>query len=148
MNVFEGLGEGLRWLRAERGLKQQDLARKVGMTSTQLSRYERGQQTPNVSTLDRILDQLGADLRDLQEALRIVRKETVSAGEPSPGGPGPGRRLAGSRRLPEVVFRPPGGLEWDEQYQLAEVARSFGEFLHLVGDRIARERAEGPGPRD
>lgn len=141
MNVFEGLGEGLRWLRAERGLKQQDLARKVGMTSTQLSRYERGQQTPNVSTLDRILDQLGADLRDLQEALRIVRKEKDFAGEPLPGHPPP-------RRLPEVVFRPPGGLEWDEQYQLAEVARSFGEFLHLVGDRIARERAEGTGSSD
>lgn len=148
MNVFEGLGEGLRWLRTERGLKQQELARQVGMTPTQLSRYERGQQTPNVTTLDRILDQLGADLRDLQEALGRVRKETASASEPSPASTGPGGRLGGPSRLPEVVFRPPGGLEWDEQYQLAEVARSFGEFLHLVGDRLARERGEGKGLDD
>ncbi|MDI6872505.1 MAG: transcriptional repressor LexA [Bacillota bacterium] len=51
-----GLGEILRRLREERGLRQDDLARKLLVGKSAVSQWERGKRTPDPTTLARLAD--------------------------------------------------------------------------------------------
>jgi transcriptional regulator with XRE-family HTH domain len=55
----------LEALRRKRGLSQADLARKMGIHPTRLSRLETGTQEPGVATLAAWCDALGARLEIL-----------------------------------------------------------------------------------
>ena len=63
------LGAALRSLRRRAGLQQQQLAARAGVTRPMLSNYERGKTIPNVRTLWRVLDALGASLADLEDVM-------------------------------------------------------------------------------
>lgn len=58
-------GELIRRLRQERGLTLRELAGRLNLSHTYLSRIERGEQDPSLDTLASIADALGVSLRDL-----------------------------------------------------------------------------------
>ena len=75
MPRFDKLGEALRHLRlhgATPPRKQLEVAADAHVTRGMLSSYENGRQEPSLKTLGRILDALGADLDQLEWALRMV----------------------------------------------------------------------------
>ena len=61
------LGQALRILRADKGLTAVELAQRVGVTQTAISRYEIGTRRPSPETLERIADALGASKRVKQK---------------------------------------------------------------------------------
>ena len=61
-SVQVGLGEQLHRLRVEKGLTLQALAEQVDKSESYLSRLERGQITPSLSSLKQIADALGRPL--------------------------------------------------------------------------------------
>lgn len=75
MELFDELGHALRWIRSRTGRSQVEVARKARITKAMVSAYETGKQTPSISTLDKILAALGADLHVLQDALDLQRAD-------------------------------------------------------------------------
>lgn len=71
--VFKGLGKALRLLRDKRSRSQKEVAAAAGVTPPMLSAYENDRTSPEIETLDKIL-QLGleASLADLTWALDVV----------------------------------------------------------------------------
>ncbi len=63
------LGRGLRLLREQRGLSQERLAELIGSNAASLSRIEAGRRDVLWSSITRLLDAMGADLRDLAGAI-------------------------------------------------------------------------------
>jgi transcriptional regulator with XRE-family HTH domain len=72
MLQLEILGRALRWLREDRGMKQEEVAQIAEITRPMLSAYERGRVQPTLDTLDRLLRALDCDLSALSQALSIV----------------------------------------------------------------------------
>jgi transcriptional regulator with XRE-family HTH domain len=54
--------ELIRRTRVDRGLSQAELALRAGTTQTAISRLERGQRSPTIQTLRRLLTVMGEDL--------------------------------------------------------------------------------------
>ena len=52
----------LRDARLQRGLDQASLARRAGTTQTYISRLERGDVSPSVSTMERLMHAMGLEL--------------------------------------------------------------------------------------
>lgn len=57
----------LKLARMKAGLRQIDLARKVGVSETAITKYETGRARPSLVTLQRICQVLGAPLDDLAQ---------------------------------------------------------------------------------
>jgi HTH-type transcriptional regulator / antitoxin HipB len=57
------LGEEVRRLRADRGLSQQELADRMGVSQSVVARLEAGGVEPRLSTLDRVAQALGVELK-------------------------------------------------------------------------------------
>lgn len=57
------LGEEVRRLRIQRGLSQQELAEHMGVSQSVVARLEAGGVEPRLSTLDRVAQALGVELR-------------------------------------------------------------------------------------
>lgn len=55
----------LKIKRIRKGIKQKDLAEKVGISQNLLSMYESGKRKPNHATLSKIADILGCDIKDI-----------------------------------------------------------------------------------
>jgi len=62
MRAFQ-IGEEVRRLRAERGLSQQELAQRMGVAQSVVARLEAGGVEPRLSTLDRVAQALGVELK-------------------------------------------------------------------------------------
>jgi|GEM_PF-1386639 transcriptional regulator with XRE-family HTH domain len=80
------VGLVLRQLRIVREMGQQETARKVGITRSMLSTYERGRVMPEMATLERILAVLRstwADFERLRVVTRSLRLGRSSGTEPS-----------------------------------------------------------------
>jgi len=75
---FSAIGEALRWLRKERGLRQAEVAKSAGITSPMLSAYETGKQRPSLATIDKVLRALDSDVWDLTKALLSFEEGTPS----------------------------------------------------------------------
>jgi len=60
------IGENILLLRKRQGLKQYELAEKVGITALTLVRIETGQSTPQSTTLKCIADALGVSVDELK----------------------------------------------------------------------------------
>ena len=59
--MFAELGKTLRALRESRGFSQAELARRAGLGKSQVSRYERGKELPQLVSLEKLLGALGAE---------------------------------------------------------------------------------------
>ena len=74
MNVF---GENLRRIRKARGISHDELARVLGTSKQVISRYENGQRSPKLSTVEEYADRLGVSvvrLVDDGEIMKIIEK--------------------------------------------------------------------------
>lgn len=69
----QAVGRALRELRKRAGLTQEQVAERMGTSSTYLSRLEAGQRDIRLSTILRLLDALNADLRQLADALNTPK---------------------------------------------------------------------------
>ncbi len=58
----ETFASRLRALRARRGVKQKDLARRVGISPAYLCVIEQGKATPSLSVLAKLAKELGAEV--------------------------------------------------------------------------------------
>ena len=63
------VGQALRELRKRAGLTQEQVAERMGTSSTYLSRLEAGQRDIRFSTVLRLLDALNADLHQLADGM-------------------------------------------------------------------------------
>ena len=59
------LGENIQTIRKHRGMKQQELANKIGINMQSLSKIERGVNYPTFDTLEKIMDVLGVTPNEL-----------------------------------------------------------------------------------
>ena len=71
-NADRALADALRKLRTERGLTQEGLAQRAGLTSGAYARIELAQAAPAWATVRRIADALGVSLRELAEAVEAT----------------------------------------------------------------------------
>ncbi|WP_053942369.1 helix-turn-helix domain-containing protein [Kallipyga gabonensis] len=69
------IGENIAYKRRSLGLKQKELAEKVGITASAISLIETGKNTPTAGNLQRIADALGTTDQLLMEDRRIIYKE-------------------------------------------------------------------------
>ena len=67
------LGPALAWLRRRCGKKGKDVAAEIGRTTSEVSRYERGRRRPSIRSILRYLDAVGADLRELEEMIGLMK---------------------------------------------------------------------------
>jgi HTH-type transcriptional regulator/antitoxin HipB len=65
----QAVGRALRELRKRAGLTQEQVAARMGTSSTYLSRLEAGQRDIRLSTVLRLLDAVGTDLHQLADAI-------------------------------------------------------------------------------
>ncbi len=56
---------GLKVMRIKKGMKQADLANKVGISQNAISMYETGIRFPNRSNLEKLANALECDIRDI-----------------------------------------------------------------------------------
>lgn len=59
------IGENIRKLRLEKGLTQKDLAEKSGTSLSALNKYERGDRTPKIDSLEKIAEALNVQVNYL-----------------------------------------------------------------------------------
>jgi transcriptional regulator with XRE-family HTH domain len=146
MPRFDKLGEALRHLRlhgARPPRKQLEIAADAGVTRGMLSSYENGRQEPSLKTLGRILDALGADLDQLEWALRLVAAAPgETAGRPYATGPtAPAVAEAGTVAERAAVYRTvevPEVLAPEEEDVLGQMIAGFLAWLRYTRSR-ARE---------
>lgn len=62
---LKSFGAKLRALRKEKGLTQDDIALDIGMDRSFISEIENGHKNPSVYTVNRILNYLGKNWKDL-----------------------------------------------------------------------------------
>lgn len=139
MQVFEGLGKALRWLREKQNKRQYQVAEMAGITKAMLSAYETGKQKPSLETLEKILDAMNLGLDELSNALDLVNERpqaTRRAPSPAPFGPlvGPSpdlRSLLGVDSLPQ-----------EEEQALGEMLHGFHRLIRYLHHNIAEIRQQ------
>ncbi|WP_105132618.1 helix-turn-helix domain-containing protein [Burkholderia sp. BE12] len=63
--ILAAFAAKLRELRKEKGWTIEQFAERVGSTASQISRYERGEMTPNFLTIVRLADSLDVTLDEM-----------------------------------------------------------------------------------
>lgn len=69
------IGERIKYLRETKGFTQVELARRIGIHSVSLSRYERGEEIPNEAMIQKIADALEVSLAKVKNKLPRERRE-------------------------------------------------------------------------
>ena len=59
------IGENIKYIRKSKGLTQRELAEKIGVTDSAITRYEKGDREPNIETLNKIATALEVTINDL-----------------------------------------------------------------------------------
>lgn len=80
----KALPQALVMLREARGLSQAELSRRLDISSATMCRYEKGDYKPGVIRLAHILEVLGCDFGDLDDALKQVWAAEDEGVEPTP----------------------------------------------------------------
>lgn len=65
MNCDDNIGKNIREVRLEKGLSQEELARKCGFSNTTLSAYENSRKIPNLTTIAKIAKELEVTIERL-----------------------------------------------------------------------------------
>lgn len=64
-NIAKVVGDRIRILRTEKGLSQEDLAHKAGVSTSHVGKLERGQKNPSLSSIEKVTNALEITLEDL-----------------------------------------------------------------------------------
>ena len=67
------LGENIQTIRKHKGMKQQELADKIGINMQSLSKIERGVNYPTFDTLEKIMDVLGVTPNECVGRMEVYR---------------------------------------------------------------------------
>lgn len=59
------LGENIKRLRAEKGISQRELARRIDMSGQMISKIEKAETSPSIETLSKIANTLDVSINDL-----------------------------------------------------------------------------------
>ena len=73
---LEHLGPALGILRRRADLMQKEISTHTGMSRSQVSRYERGRDVPNLTTLIKYLEVVKADFQLLHRAIMQVKQDS------------------------------------------------------------------------
>jgi transcriptional regulator with XRE-family HTH domain len=127
------IGERLASLRADRGLRVTELARRAGVSPSLVSQIERGQSRPSVATLVALADSVGAPI----DALFREREEPAApaaaddARAPAARIAAPGRTSGGYlvRRDERESIEIEGGVRWE---RLTPGNLEGGDIIELV----------------
>ncbi len=76
---MRAIGARVRELRKERGMTQRELARRMEVPRTYISKIEMSKAIPTLASLDRIASALGVDVRDLICDAQSRRENEVAA---------------------------------------------------------------------
>ena len=71
----EKIGKFIGELRKEKGLKQSELAEKLGVTSKTISRWETGKYMPDLSLFTDISESLGITINELLQEERLIKRK-------------------------------------------------------------------------
>jgi transcriptional regulator with XRE-family HTH domain len=63
--IAKKVGERIRLLRQQRGISQEQLAFKAGITPSYLGQIERGEKSPTIDSLDKVATALNVTLEEL-----------------------------------------------------------------------------------
>jgi len=142
----EDIGSRLRILREQRNLSQRELAKRIGATNGLISRIERNQTSPTVSTLKRLMEGLELSVadfftQDLSAASRIFYSKQEL---PNVGGKGIAFLLVAANRKGRAMSvlhetYSPGADTGEERYnhegeEAGVIIR--GEIEISVGDEV------------
>ena len=58
-------GDRLRAIRSEKGVNQEDLAEKMGLTQASISQFEKGQRLPTPALIEKFAEKLGVAKEEL-----------------------------------------------------------------------------------
>lgn len=75
------LGDKIKQLRLEKGIRQDDLAAAVGITKSSVSNYERNQRSPQYDVLYKIAEVLGVPIAELLTGTTAEKEDTGLARE-------------------------------------------------------------------
>lgn len=137
MQMFDGLGRALRWLRENRRLRQFEVAKLAGITRPMLSAYETSKQRPTLETLDRILNALDCDLGELFEALSLMSPQPNRTFRPlapdsEDGGAGPAFPTSSELRFLQRALEGRESADNEEEHAFAELLRVVYKWLLSV----------------
>jgi transcriptional regulator with XRE-family HTH domain len=142
--IAHRIGARIAELRKEKQLQdpkwtQDYLARQVDpdLTSSQVSRYERGEVKPHDDRLEKIAEVLGTDLGDLYAGPMSARRKTEAPDVLSAlnGGGLNGRRDEALARIEEKLDEILNRLDGIEGNQIAGLA----ELVDRIGERVGEE---------
>ena len=69
MGIVESLGNRIRTVRKRQGMSAAELGEKLGMSGSLVGRYERDEENPKPSTIQRFADALGVDAHWLETGI-------------------------------------------------------------------------------
>lgn len=75
------VGERIKEARKKAGLKQSELAEKLGVAVITIGQYERNQREPRIEQLQRIADALGINIVELIDPLALSYHQIIEAGK-------------------------------------------------------------------
>jgi transcriptional regulator with XRE-family HTH domain len=142
MEIEQHLGKALKWLRSQRGWAQKELASAAGITRSMVSSYESGKQSPTLTTVDKIMTALEADLCDLHRAVEHVNGRPMTVHELSAHFRGQARspkvsrrKRPGSDKVGAEVPEPAGAQ--GEQLLSDDLERALSDTVAGVNDAVA-----------
>lgn len=72
---YQLIGKNIKLIRTKKGLSQLELGEKIGLTSINISKIERGKQKLTLNTIEKIAKSLKIDKKDLMEEIDIDKIE-------------------------------------------------------------------------
>lgn len=68
------ISKAIKIARVKKGISQRELAREIGMSGQMISKIERGETTPSVTTIDKIAKALNVQIGDLLNENDLIKK--------------------------------------------------------------------------
>lgn len=134
--TLDAIGDRIRDARADAGLSQRELARRLGLSPSLISQLESGQSKPSVGTLYAIVSELGVSLDSM------IRGGDDSPAEPEAAAPQ-------AVRTDSPVVRPDerqsidldSGVRWEELTATREQGVDFLHAIYEVGGSSTQDES-------
>ena len=73
----EKIGKFISALRKEKGMTQEQLAEKMGVTDKSISRWENGKTLPDISILVALAEELNVEISELLNGRKMTQEELI-----------------------------------------------------------------------